>query len=108
MPDSPSPIEYHVLLALADGPLYGYAIKGRVEEDSDGALAPRAGSLYRIIARLMSAGWVEEAEVTEREDHPGRDRKYYGLTPTGRVVVQDETDRLREVARLAARRLEKA
>jgi len=56
MPDRSSPIEYHVLLALVDGPLYGYAIKGRVEEDSDGALAPRAGSLYRIIARLMSAG----------------------------------------------------
>lgn len=108
MPDTPSPIEYHVLLALLEGPLYGYAIKGRIEEDSDGALAPRAGSLYRIIARLMSAGWVEETDVDEREEHPGRDRKYYGLTPAGQLVVQDETDRLREVASLATRRLKKA
>lgn len=108
MPDRPSPIEYHVLLALVDGPLYGYAIKGRVEEDSDGALAPRAGSLYRIIARLMSAGWIEEAHAPESGEHPGRDRKYYGLTAAGRVVTREETDRLRTVASLAARRLEKA
>ena len=105
MPDTPSPIEYHVLLSLAKGPLYGYAIKGAVERDSGGALTPRAGSLYRILARLMTAGWVEEVQVEEEGEHPGRDRKYYGLTPEGRVALKDEADRLRDVAALAARRL---
>jgi DNA-binding PadR family transcriptional regulator len=38
-------LEYHVLLALADRALYGYAIKEAVAAESGGVLQPRAGSL---------------------------------------------------------------
>ena len=48
-----STLEYHVLLALASGPLHGYAIKDAVTDESSGTLAPRAGSMYRVIARMM-------------------------------------------------------
>ena len=41
-------LEYHLLLALASGPLHGYAIAERVAAESSGALQPRAGSLYRV------------------------------------------------------------
>ena len=51
-----STFEYHVLLALASGPLHGYAIKDAVADESSGTLTPRAGSMYRVIARLMTSG----------------------------------------------------
>ena len=80
-----SNLEFHVLLALAGGPLYGYAIKDAVETESSGSLAPRAGSLYRVIARLMTDGFVREAApVGELPPHPGLARKYYALTASGR------------------------
>ncbi len=57
-----STLEYHVLLALAGGPLHGYAVKQRVEDESAGSLTPQPGSLYRVIARLMTSGLVAETD----------------------------------------------
>jgi DNA-binding PadR family transcriptional regulator len=101
-----SSLEYHVLLAMATGPLYGYAIKERVVEESEGALTPRAGSLYRVLARLMTAGLVRETEAGgEVSPHPGRERKYYGLTRSGRSALASEARRLKGAATLAEERL---
>ena len=36
-PGGVSTLEYHVLLAMATGALYGYAIKEAVESESEGA-----------------------------------------------------------------------
>ena len=55
-----SPLDYHVLLALSGRALYGYAIKEAVAADSEGAQTPRAGTLYRVIARRITLGWVKE------------------------------------------------
>ena len=99
-----SVLEYHVLLALATGPLYGYAIKDAVAEESGGTERPRAGSLYRVLARLMTWGLVSEVEA-EAERHPGLARKYYGLTAEGRRALAAEARRLRGAAKLAEERL---
>ena len=101
-----SNLEYHVLLAMAKGPLYGYAIKDRVESESAGSLTPRAGSLYRVLARLMTSGLVQETEAAEEvSPHPGRERKYYGLTRGGRGALGAEARRLKGAAALAEERL---
>lgn len=101
-----STLEYHVLLAMADGPRYGYAIKQAVEVESDGTLSPRAGSLYRVLARLMTWGLVRQAVPAEEvAPHPGRERKYYGLTPEGRAALASEASRLKGAAALAEERL---
>ena len=47
-------LDYHVMLALSSGPMHGYAIKDAVAEDSGGTQAPLAGTLYRVIARLIT------------------------------------------------------
>jgi len=108
-PDSSSALsnlEFHVMLALTEGPLYGYAVKERVEQESAHALAPRAGSLYRVLARLMTAGLVTEAEPGEAlPPHPGLARRYYALTPEGRRALAAEAQRLRVAAALAENRL---
>lgn len=101
-----SQLEYHVLLALADGALYGYALKEAVVAESGGALTPRAGSLYRVLARMMSRGFIAEVARKDRgEPHPGLERKYYALRQRGRKALEIETVRLRSAATLAERRL---
>ena len=101
-----STLEYHVMLALATGPLHGYALAGAVAEESSGTLTPRAGSMYRVIARLMTSGLVVETEpADEPEPHPGLTRKYYALTPRGRAALSAEARRLKDAAALAERRL---
>jgi DNA-binding PadR family transcriptional regulator len=104
-----SNLEYHVLLALADGPLHGYAVKQRVENESGGSLTPQPGSLYRLIARLMSAGLVNEIDprgpVTP---HPGLSRRYYTLAAAGRRALAAEARRLKGAVALAEKRLRTA
>ncbi len=101
-----SSLDYHVLLAMADGPLYGYAIKEAVEAESAGTLTPRAGPLYRVLARLMTRRLVSETEPAEAiSPHPGRERKYYGLTAEGRGALAAEASRQRAAATLAEERL---
>ena len=98
-------LEYHVLLALADGALHGFAIAERVAADSGGALRPRAGSLYRVIARLMTEGWVDERAAADEPPHPGLPRRYYALTAAGRRTLAAEAARLRNAAAVAVKRL---
>jgi DNA-binding PadR family transcriptional regulator len=101
-----STLEYHVLLALADRPLYGYAIKDAVADESAGTLTPRAGSLYRVIARLMTSGLVVETEPDEEPSpHPGLERKYFRLTASGRRALGAEAHRLKGTVTVAERRL---
>jgi DNA-binding PadR family transcriptional regulator len=98
-----SATDFHVLMVLTEGASYGYAIMKAVAEQSGGAVSPEIGSLYRVLARLMTAGWVREAK--EPAGTPvatrGRDRRYYALTPAGRRVVKQEANRLAEVVSVA-------
>ena len=99
-------LEYHVLLALAGGPLYGYAIKEAVASESGGTISPRAGSLYRVIARLTTTGLVVEAEPDVKPPpHPGHARRYYALTSAGRRELAGEAVRLKRTAAMAQKRL---
>ncbi len=107
--DGMSTLEYHVLLAMAGGPLHGYAIKQRVESESGGSVMPRAGTLYRVVARLLGAGMVTEVEPAEAAvPHPGLARRYYLLTAPGRRTLAAEARRLKGAAALAEERLRTA
>jgi DNA-binding PadR family transcriptional regulator len=103
MPVTPlSATDFHVLMVLADGDLYGYAIMKAVEEQSGGVVSPEIGSLYRVLARLMADGLVSEVEgPAHTETHRGRPRKYYGLTSRGREAARTEASRLQGVVELA-------
>lgn len=102
-----SNLEYHVILALAKGPLYGYAIKDAVTSESGGTLTPLPGTLYRVVARLMTGGLVAEVEPAGASPpHPGLPRRYYGLTSAGRRALAAEARRLKAAARLAEARLD--
>lgn len=98
--------DFQVLLALWEGPLYGYAIKKAVTEESGGTVAPQIGSLYRVLARLMSHGLVEETSPPEDapDVHPGHERRYYRLTNDGEAAARAEATRLDKLMSLARHR----
>jgi DNA-binding PadR family transcriptional regulator len=105
-PTALSPIDFHVLLVLAGRDLYGYAIMKAVEEESGGALTPEIGFLYRVLGRLTGAGLVTEAEGRDEaeESHRGRPRRYYGITPAGRLALDADARRLEAALDLVRRR----
>ncbi|MCI0436102.1 MAG: PadR family transcriptional regulator [Gemmatimonadetes bacterium] len=94
---------FHVLMVLSEGASYGYAILKAVASHSEGAVRPDIGTLYRILARLVDAGWVEEvaAPVRARKGARGRPRRYYALTTTGGAVAREEARRLSRMVELA-------
>lgn len=101
-----NPLEYHLLLALAEGPRHGYAIKDAITAESGGTVSPRAGTLYRLLARLMGMGFVGETRPSEEPGpHPGLARRYYELTAAGRRALAAEAQRLQHAAALAEKRL---
>ena len=98
-------LEYHVLLALASAPLHGYAIKDMVAAESSGTLTPRAGTLYRVIARLVTDGYLSETDPANAPPHPGLARRYYALTPAGATALAAEARRQKRVAKMVEKRL---
>jgi DNA-binding PadR family transcriptional regulator len=96
-------VDFHVLLVLARKTLHGYAILKAVEAESDGAVSPEVGSLYRVLARLMSGGLVEETEAPASAPRAtrGRSRRYYRLTREGRALLRAEAQRLATAVEIA-------
>ena len=98
---TPSDLEFHVLLALGQGPSHGYAIGKDVAEQSGGRLDPTTGALYQALRRLADEDLI--APATPPGDADPR-RKYFTLTRLGRQVAARETERLSALVRLARQR----
>jgi len=91
---------YYILLSLAPGLKHGYAILKDVDEISAGRVRLSTSTLYGAIKRLLELGWIERVE--EPLAHPTeRERKAYALTPTGRSVLEAETERLSKLVSAA-------
>jgi DNA-binding PadR family transcriptional regulator len=92
---------FHILLALADEDLHGYAIMRSVSELTGGKVRMGPGTLYGSIKTLLEGRLIQEIE--ERPDSEmGRERRrYYRLTPAGRRLARSEAERLAAIVRLA-------
>ena len=86
------PLEFSILVALAEGASYGYGIVKRIGEKSGGSVKLAPGNLYQVLDRLIAAGLIEPVEVADEER-----RRWYGLTVYGRRVAAAEARRLREL-----------
>jgi DNA-binding PadR family transcriptional regulator len=98
------PSVFHILLALGEDEQHGYAIMGRVEEITDGAVTMGPGTLYGSIKRMLADGLIEETE--ERPD-PALDderRRYYRVTAHGARARATETARMQTLLRNAGAR----
>lgn len=94
------PVEFLILLALAQEERHGYRIKRDIEEQTEGQVVLEAGSLYRTLRRLLVSRLVEESTRRPAEGDDER-RRYYRLTPKGRDVAAAEASRLRRLVRAA-------
>ena len=101
-----TPPVFHILVALSDGELHGYAIMRQVAEDTDGALQLGPGTLYGCLQRMLAAGLVEESDWRPDPQLDDERRRYYRATDLGARVVRAEAKRLAAAVTAArARRL---
>jgi DNA-binding PadR family transcriptional regulator len=96
-----TPAMFHVLVALADGDLHGYAVIKDVSTRTAGRVELGTGTLYGIIKRLLADGLVVESKHRPAAADDDERRRYYHLTPFGRLVVTAETTRLEAMVNTA-------
>jgi len=96
----PPPV-FHILIALAPGPVHGYAIMRDVKERTDGRLRLGPGTLYGSIKRMLEQGLIEEVRSRAGQDGDDERRRYYRITRRGRRAAEAEAARLSAVLREA-------
>lgn len=85
-----TPQAFHILIALAERDLHGYAIMQDVSTRTNGKLRLSPGTLYGSIKRLLEQGLIVELEADDR-------RRYYRLTALGRNAAKEEAARLMDL-----------
>jgi len=75
-----------ILSLLKRRPMYGYELAATVKQETDGAFAWKAGSLYPNLHKLEKDGLVR-AEWQGKPE--GRQRKYYHLTESGQAALEE-------------------
>ncbi len=98
------PATFHILLALVDADLHGYAIMQDVAQRSEGAVRLGPGTLYGALKRLLEARLVEESGERADPERGDERRRYYRLTPLGLAVARAEARRLELILRAARRK----
>jgi PadR family transcriptional regulator PadR len=97
---------YHILVALAGGPLHGAEIRRRVDEQSGGSVTLYPAMLYGSLDDMVQAGWIQETPGEVDRDQPRW--RFYGITTAGTRVLEEETARLEALLALARSNLEGA
>ncbi len=96
-----SPIEFHVLLALAREPLHGYAMIVETERSTEGRIRLEPGNLYRALRRMRQRGLVAETGRRPAPESGDERRRYYRITAHGRRLAAEETARMAALVRAA-------
>ena len=96
-----TPAVFHILLALAERPLHGYAIMQAVEATAGVHPPMGPGTIYGSLQRMEEAGMLKE--LASRTDYC---RRVFTLLPAGHRALLQEAARLARLAALVrARRL---
>lgn len=72
-------------VAQASEPLYGYLIAKRLE-NLEGVLSGKQSALYPVLRNLEAAGLLESFVEPSVSGPP---RRYYRITPAGRVTLRE-------------------
>ena len=84
---------YYILLSLYS-PQHGYGIMQQTEALSHGRVRLAPGTLYGALNSMSEKGWIAQLPVED-----GSRRKEYRLTESGRAVLKNEIERLKELVR---------
>jgi DNA-binding PadR family transcriptional regulator len=99
MPDPHSllplkPVEFLILLALAEQDQHGYAITRELADRTDGLVRLEPGNLYRVLKRLVVDGLIEAADHRPVAELENERRRYYRITRLGAATAALEAERL--------------
>lgn len=92
--------ELLVLSLVEDRARHGYEISKLIESRSEGALKFNVASLYPLVYRLESRGWIQGKWV---EKAGQRRRRYYRITAPGRKVLAAQRQGWKEFAEAVRR-----
>ncbi len=73
--------ELAVLSVLEDGPLHGYEIARRIEQQTKGTLRFTLAALYPMLYKMEQRGWIRGAWELSQS---GRRKRCYRLTSAGK------------------------
>jgi DNA-binding PadR family transcriptional regulator len=103
------PVEFLVLLVLADDERHGYGIVQDIAERTGGKMKLLPGNLYAVLRRLMESGLLDESSRRPAEDLEDQRRRYYRITRLGEKVLTADAERMKSlVQQVEARDLLKA
>ncbi len=91
------PLVFHALLALKEHELHGYGIKKSVAGRTGGAIDVEPGTLYRLMARLLKQGLIEESDRRPAPEADDERRRYYRISAVGRQVLAAEAARMADL-----------
>ena len=92
---------FFILASLAAEPRHGYSLLKDIELLSEGRVRLSTGTLYGALRRLLENDWIERFETADTS----RDKQTYRLTSLGRRLLRQETDRLKQLTRVASSKL---
>ena len=75
---------YYILHSISVKPKHGYEILQDIEGKTDGAWRPGVGSVYPVLKRLLSNGYIE----TDRKGALDN-RRVYSITPKGTEEMKE-------------------
>ena len=92
--------EFLVLALLEHESKHGYEIGKQIDARSKGVLTFHVASLYPLLYRMESRGWIAGLWV-ERSGE--RRRRYYTITKAGRDILREQRRSWREFAAAVSR-----
>lgn len=94
------PVEFEILLSLAEGERHGYGIIKDAEERGI-SRTPDVGTLYRALRRMTDDGLISAADRKSISEADDERRQHYSITPLGRKIARAQALQFAALARAA-------
>lgn len=88
-----------ILLALARGPMHGYAVQEQIDRDAANIVHIDYSTIYKCLKRMEEDGHLKRDQLKNSR------QIRYRLTPSGKRTLKIETDRLAQAVHLVSERL---
>jgi DNA-binding PadR family transcriptional regulator len=83
-------LRHYILHRIAQGPVHGYEVIQDIDNKTEGAWRPGAGSLYPLLKKLESEGLIKAEEGTKEE----ATRRVYHVTLKGQQSLAESKEML--------------
>ena len=91
-------LHYYILHQISRGPTHGYEISQYIEEKTEGAWRPGAGSVYPTLKKLLREGLIR-ASATPKSRGSETAQRTYEITPEGLKCLKEGKDMLASAGR---------